>query len=253
MQSKIRNVLGLSKKYTYPKCALENIPRNGMIGYITNNSLATYDFLSEPAKKFNFHIKNFSQLQATPLRQKLKITNTNPLEISQDQNIYSINSQKRIINHEEDPGLNFLQNFPKNQKEAIELEKITGGLNLFICFNYLNYEETELVENNFLLGNRGTIKKKENSEFDHEIEEEPENREQRLIEENLENLKNDVFEDEEEFGEVVVSENKIEENESLLRFYDDRGLLVFFDVHPKEDVNTARARLLKEIVKCFKY
>ena len=254
MQKQLRNLLGMSQKYSYSKCGLENIPRNGIIGYITNNPLATYDFLSEPAEKFNFHIKNFSQLQDTPLLKKLSLTNSQNLQKEQ-YDIYSLNSKKRIINHEDDEGLYFLQNFPKNQNEAVDLEKMTGGLNLFICFNYLNYEETDLVPTNFLQGNKGTIKKKEIIEFDHEIEEEPDNRENRLGLENLE-LSNDIENldvEEEEFGEVVVSENKVEDNEGLLRFYDDRGLLLFFDVHPKENIANARLRLLKSIVEGFKY
>ncbi len=61
------------------------------------------------------------------------------------------------------------------------------------------------------------------------------------------------FDMKENFTEFVHEENNIQNNEELMKFYDDRGLLMFFEVHPKENVDTARFRFLTNLIKSFKY
>ena len=265
MKKNIELLLNL-KRYNYAKSAIDNIPQTGMIGYITNNPISTFDFLSEPATRFNFNIKNFSQLKNTSIEKKLKLTNTYPLTPDLTE-IYSLENKKRLNNHLfEDSGLNFLQNFPSDLTEAEELEKITGGLNLFVCFNYLNYEvNNEMQPNNYLIGTKGTVKLAANSVDDFDLEDsllkgdEIINKDEQLnhfrTESILKGFDPENVEDllDEDFQEIVPRQNSPEDNEALLKFYDERGLLMFFDVHPKEDIDSARLRFLSNMIKSFKY
>lgn len=236
----------------YNPSVLDHLPKNGFVGYTTNNPRLAFLLLSEPAERFGFHVKDFSTF-GSALGFDAKF-----LAVGAYQREYKF--EDMYINKVSDGGDVFHSNtvfthqFPKNIEEARIAETKNGGINLFMHLEFSQGvehtwntdNETQVLE----CASCGKVVPKTEKLMD--------------IKSNPESTINDILIGENvECNQITAlcewKENRINEEEvnvnnftDLHEFYDKRGVFMKFKIENDIPLNRARVDLLKNIASCFK-
>lgn len=193
------------------------VPRVGVIGYTTNSPEALKNFMSVPKSEFNFQFLDLGAEDKT-MQQKIDQTGESLLkQINVD--LLAAEERQRILCQYNGDGAVFVKNFPKNVQEAILHEQLTGGLNLFVNFEF--------------------------------------NQVPWFMNERLENLIADQSEEKIPKDNTVVpvksSQEKSKELSELLGFYEKRGVLVTFTYDIKKQLDQNMSEFLKNVIEKFKF
>lgn len=240
----------------YNPSVLDYLPKDGLVGYTTNNPRLAFLLLSEPAERFGFHVKDFSTF-AEALDFEAKYLAAGSDEIQQSFN-------KMYLKSNADSGDVFNSNtvfthqFPKTVEEAKLLEARDGGVNLFM---HLEFEEGVSQNWDVNTGVRvlechscGKVvpSKAELLEYKHD----PLNTSPDVDIGNKANCNQSTALcqwKEAEIGQIGSNEQiNNQESSDLLTYFEKRGLLLNFKVNNDTPLNKARVELLRNIAGCFK-
>lgn len=241
-----------SKTPEYNPSVLDYIPKNGLVGYTTNNPRLAFLLLYEPAERFGFHVKDFSKF-GTSLDFDSKV-----LAAGAEQRKYDFHTMygKSNINSGDVFNSNtvFTHQFPKNIDEARQLEQKDGGVNLFVHLEFdTNVDHNwqsgsdirvlECVSCGKVVKNTPQLIDLKNSfsatNADIEIGEEVKCNQYTVLCDWKDNTINDEANTQENFDE-------------LHEYFNQRGLLLRFEVNSDTPLNRARVELLRKVAGCFK-
>ncbi len=196
------------------------------------------------------------------MNEKFAFTKYPTLEDNPDvYDIYSVEGQKRTIQHpdEENP-INFIGNFPNNIEEAVQLENLTGGLNLFINFNFqtkiqnqkkylLQSNQGDIVASNLNNETYNKNLRKDRDEF--YSKENEQNKEVKIEKNGLIPIEQSILP---EFKiHDPLSELNHKPSKDLLEFYRERNLLLDFMIEKDKSESEIVVQFLEELTFNFKF
>ena len=218
--------------------AVDQLPNCGVIGFSTNNIEKTYLLLKNPSEKLGFKIKDFSVLEHldSKLRVDLLSKNLNSSHFN-DQSHLTLQTLKDSDKEEEleNPYVNgviLVNNFPKDLREAQEIEQSTLGLNLFVDFKVEGNEDSKIKTLFTGCAKCG------------DITVDLETHKSECV-----NNKTDKFENQ---MELYISSQKSAQKE-LVDFYKERNCYMDFVIRDDESSENAQVRFVHEILHKFRY
>lgn len=238
---------------------LDYMPKGGQVGYTTNNPQLAFLLLSEPAERFNFHIKDFSRFD-NDFEQKVVAAGANHHDLDFN-NMYG----RRNINGGDvfDCDTVFTHQFPKNVEEAKKLEQVDGGVNLFMHIEFDNSagENWDEDKNTRMLEckNCGKIVRVTPELIEAQTNASEMTKDIEIGDKTNCNLTSALCDWQDKSLERFDAQNtqsgeKDSEGQSndLHSYFDERGLFVKFKVDKNMELNKARVELLRNIAGGFK-
>ena len=240
---------------------LDHMPKGGQVGYTTNNPQLAFLRLSEPAERFNFHVKDFSHIDSSVgLEERVMLVGAKNIKFNFD-NMYG--RSKLGGGDVFNCNTVFTHQFPRNVKEAKQLEQINGGVNMFmhIEFDESADEKWDDKRDDKMLECQscGKVVRITPEIIDAQTNGSEITVDMEIGERTNCNLTTVICDWQSRGVEKLVPQNTESSENSdsdvqsdLHSYFDERGLLVKFKVDKSMALNKARVELLRHIAVVFK-